>query len=303
MIVAVRNYYLLVSGWGRPDAIVELNWTFCAISPVTGIMAAWVQIFYAWRIYMLSKWKVLPLLIIAIALMQMSATIAIGVGIPLLQEVTQLHVYYKRTIVWLGGAAAADVIIAITMLYFLFSVRRHGFSDTQRVINRLIRGTVETGVVTAACALTELILFQVSPKTNLHIFFSAMLAKIYYNALMTSLNSRRSASKEQWGDFESRPVGQTSLTFMNSGSDGRKTGPGSKGALSSFTTTQGTTGGRGETVVHISTATERDLEAVDSHSVEEELKAGDFTGIPPSPLHRQEAIPMARIPEGYGRGY
>jgi hypothetical protein len=52
----------------------------------------------------------------------------------------------------------------------LFSVRRRGFSDTQRVINRLIRGTVETGVVTATCALTELILFQVSPKTNLHIF-------------------------------------------------------------------------------------------------------------------------------------
>lgn len=216
-----------------------------------------------------------------------------------------MHVYYKRTIIWLGGAAAADVIIAITMLYFLFSVRRHGFSETQRVINRLIRGTVETGVVTATCALTELILFQVSPKTNLHIFFSAMLAKIYYNALMTSLNSRRSSSKEQWGDFESRPPGQTSLTFMNTGSGqgGRSTGAGSKGALSSFTTTQGTAGGRGETVVHISTATERDMEAADSHSVEDELKSADFSGIPPSPHYKQEAIPMARIPEGYGRGF
>jgi hypothetical protein len=37
MIVAVRNWYLLVGGWGRPVAIIELNWTFCAISPVTGI--------------------------------------------------------------------------------------------------------------------------------------------------------------------------------------------------------------------------------------------------------------------------
>jgi hypothetical protein len=111
-------------------------------------VAAWVQIFYAWRIYMLSKWKALPLLIIAIALMQMSATIAIGVGvsiclclvpfnimlivfgtpqIPLLQDVTQLHVYYKRTIVWLGGAAAADVIIAITMLYFVRPISPYFF--------------------------------------------------------------------------------------------------------------------------------------------------------------------------------
>jgi hypothetical protein len=102
-----------------------------------------------------------------------------------------------------------------------------------------------------------------------------MLAKIYYNALMTSLNSRRSSSKEQWGDLDSRAAGQTSLTFMN-GQSGRSNGSGSKGPFSTFTTTQGTTttvGGRGETVVHISTATERDLEAVDSDSVGEELKS------------------------------
>jgi hypothetical protein len=44
-------------------------------------VAAWVQIFYAWRIYMLSKWKAIPLFIIAIALMQMTAAIAVAVGV------------------------------------------------------------------------------------------------------------------------------------------------------------------------------------------------------------------------------
>jgi hypothetical protein len=79
-----------------------------------------------------------------------------------------------------------------------------------------------------------------------------MLAKIYYNALMTSLNSRRSTSKDQWKDFESRAaVGQMSLSFVQSN-------PGQDRTMGV---------GRGETVVHISTSTERDIEAVDSDSM------------------------------------
>lgn len=52
----------------------------------------------------------------------------------------------------------------------LFTVRRNKLHGTQLVINRLIRATVETGVVTAACALVELIMFEVLPNTNLHLF-------------------------------------------------------------------------------------------------------------------------------------
>jgi hypothetical protein len=60
----------------------------CRADFVSTVVAAWVQIFYAWRIYMLSKWKILPLFIIAIAIMQMSATIAIGIGVSALSSLT-----------------------------------------------------------------------------------------------------------------------------------------------------------------------------------------------------------------------
>jgi hypothetical protein len=60
----------------------------CRADFVSSAVAAWVQIFYAWRIYMLSKWKILPLFIIAIAIMQMSATIAIGIGVSALPSLT-----------------------------------------------------------------------------------------------------------------------------------------------------------------------------------------------------------------------
>ncbi|KAI0799564.1 hypothetical protein BC629DRAFT_182469 [Irpex lacteus] len=252
LTVAVLGYYELCSGWGRPLKLLELNWTFSAVPFVTGLVAAWVQGFYAWRIYKIGEWKILPALIIAIALMQFSAALSIAIGVPTLKDVTELHLQYRRTIVWLGGAVAADVIIAVAMLYLLFTVRRSKFERTQRVINRLIKLTVETGVVTATSALMELIMFQVLPNTNLHIFFAAMLAKVYSNALMTSLNSRGVTDRRP--DLE--PGGAVSQQYSqySSYSDrpGRRTME-RQDPLKSFASNGGVVTNGPPTVVHIST--------------------------------------------------
>ncbi|KAI0683734.1 hypothetical protein BC835DRAFT_1423012 [Cytidiella melzeri] len=296
IVVAAQGWYALGLGWGRPLALLQLNWTFGTVPAITGIVAAWVQIFYAWRIYKLSQWIFLPGFIVAAALMQCAGALSITVGvgtfvtavpntydstkyhftqIPSLSDVTDLHLLYRRTIVWLGGAFAADIIIAVVMVYLLLSVRRSKFAHTQRVINRLIRLTVETGVVTATCAFMELIMFQVLPTTNLHLFFAAMLAKIYYNALMTSLNSRR--TEERLTDTNAISS-TTSSTFQT-----KRTGK--HNPFSSFTTSGGTTMGD-STVVHIST----DQEVDDTYSTDLKTK-----GVYKEDMHPANAIPMANI--------
>ncbi|KAI0684700.1 hypothetical protein BC835DRAFT_1388535 [Cytidiella melzeri] len=291
VVVAAQSWYAVGSGWGRPLALLELNWTFEAIPAITGIVAACVQIFYAWRIYRFSQWRIIPAFIVAVALMQCSAALSITAGIPPLQDVTELHILYRRTIVWLGGAAAVDVTIAATMLYLLFSARRNMFGHTQRIINRLIRLTVETGVVTATCALMELIMFQVLPATNMHLFFSSLLAKVYFNALMTSLNSRRTADRMTDTEHSSGgfavggrpPEVASSLRFATSSklSDRVRFSP-----FSSFTA--GPTAVVETTVVHVT----RDQEVGDRHG---ELKAIDMS----DDMHRQNSIPLTRISEGF----
>ncbi|KAI0085558.1 hypothetical protein BDY19DRAFT_441045 [Irpex rosettiformis] len=280
---AVLGYYSLVSGWGRPLALLQLNWTFSAVPLITGVVAAWVQTFYAWRIYKIGEWRYLPAFIIAIALMQCAAAISITVGIPSLPDVLALHILYRRTIVWLGGAAAADVIIAIAMLYLLFTVRRSKFERTKRVINRLIKLTVETGVITATSALLELIMFQVLPNTNMHIFFAAMLAKVYSNALMTSLNSRTISDRAR-ADLE--PGGAASQQYSQyssySNPPGRRTME-RQDPLRSFTTTGAVTNGP-PTVVHISTDRE-----VEYNYDEDDMKSNVVLG-PPS-----DTFPMTRM--------
>jgi len=187
--VAGFGWKNLCWGWGREEALLTLNWSLYGIPVVSGIVSAWVQTFYAWRIFKFARWKILPTFIILVALAQCAAATGVTIIIPS-ETVLQLHGQYKVTTVWLGGAALADIIIAVSMLYILFTARQNTLQTTQRVINSLICLTIETGVATATCAILELVLYLVFSTNNLHLFFATVLCKVYSNAFMTSLNSR-----------------------------------------------------------------------------------------------------------------
>ncbi|KAJ3879846.1 hypothetical protein F5051DRAFT_325022, partial [Lentinula edodes] len=193
IVVATTGWHTLCTGWGHPSSLQFPGWTFTALPCVSGVVAAWVQTFFAWRIHSLSRWRVIPISIFVLALAQCAAAFAIGIGFMSLRDITLLHKVnmFARTIIWLGGAALADLVIALSMLYLLYSAKRNTtFKETERMISRLIRLTVETGVVTATSAIMELILFQSFQENNLHFTIALMLCKIYSNAFMASLNSR-----------------------------------------------------------------------------------------------------------------
>jgi hypothetical protein len=44
-------------------------------------VAAWVQGFYAWRIFKIGQWTILPAFILAIALMQCAGALSITIGV------------------------------------------------------------------------------------------------------------------------------------------------------------------------------------------------------------------------------
>ncbi|KAI0321909.1 hypothetical protein OF83DRAFT_1168055 [Amylostereum chailletii] len=195
VVAASMGWHVLCAGWGRTINLATPGWTFSAIGAVDGLGATMFQVFYAWRIYVLKKWRVVPAAIILVALAQLGATLSITVGIANLKNLEQLHDFFPRTCVWLGGGAFADIMISIAMVSLLFSAKKnsHSLNSSDRVINRLIALSVETGMVTAASAIIELALFLGSQDTNLHLTFALILGKIYSNTLMTSLNSRVSS--------------------------------------------------------------------------------------------------------------
>ncbi|KAI9057887.1 hypothetical protein FKP32DRAFT_1597845 [Trametes sanguinea] len=176
-------------GWGDRQALVSPQWLWLE-SPVVGsLIAAAVQCFYAWRIYILSKSVIMGGFICVIALMQTSAGIASGIMAHLGNDlVTLQQTIMKPLIVWLGGSAICDIIIAAFMLYFLSRSKKGLPSDT--MLSRLIHLTVETGALTASAAVLDLVLFLAFKDNNLHMTPAIMLSKLYTNALMMLFNNR-----------------------------------------------------------------------------------------------------------------
>ncbi|EJF59788.1 hypothetical protein BD309DRAFT_1016901 [Dichomitus squalens] len=231
VIAGAMGWHVLCAGWGRQTNLIQPGWTFSAIGAGDGIIATTVQLFYAWRIWVLKKWRVIPGLIIVISLAQLGSTLSIAAGIANLQDISGLLPYFPRTTIWLGGGALADIFIAISMVYVLTTAKKnsHALKSSDRAINRLIRLSVETGIITAASAIIELGFFlgPTTKNTNLHLFFALILGKIYSNTMFTSLNSRLGT---QQATTSRAPTDVTSVSITGThnfrgGSTSVRTGP------------------------------------------------------------------------------
>ncbi|KIK53505.1 hypothetical protein GYMLUDRAFT_49288 [Collybiopsis luxurians FD-317 M1] len=205
--VAVTSiaWSFLVSGWGNSDALRFTGWGFALIPFISGLSAAWVQLFFAWRIFVLGKgrfhlvWKAIVIVICAISLTQGIAGMISGIKFLSINDITQFHLIYAPAAIWLAGSAFVDVLIAVSMVVLL-SVAKKRINllntSTSAVLTRLIHLTIETGSVTAIAAVVDLGFFLGQPSNNLHLLMALILGKLYTNTLYATLNSRPISSQQ-----------------------------------------------------------------------------------------------------------
>ncbi|KAJ7915416.1 hypothetical protein B0H13DRAFT_404452 [Mycena leptocephala] len=191
-------YWVLALGWGNTTALDILPWSCLATPIFTGITAALVQIFFAWRIYRLmhkTVWAcVVTAVILLLALMQ-GVTIFIVVArfahATAFSNLVKIRVGVKA---WLIAAAVCDVLITTTLIIIFYQYRMQMPSEERRTdtfMVKLMLTTVETGAVTTVTALIYLVLFLVYPKNNLEETPTFILGKLYANVLLFTLNVRR----------------------------------------------------------------------------------------------------------------
>ncbi|KAF9255456.1 hypothetical protein L218DRAFT_937646 [Marasmius fiardii PR-910] len=183
---AFQNF---VFGFGQPAALEEVHlvWLDCCITD--GIVAFVAQTFYAYRIYVLSKSKLLLGVIVSMALTQLGGAAAAAEVAKAVGTFTDRQRDFTAVGVWLGGSAACDIVIAVSMTYIL-SKCDAGFQETRDILNRIVRLTMETGILTATVATIDLVLFLVLPQSSYHMTPALILAKLYSNSLMVIFNSR-----------------------------------------------------------------------------------------------------------------
>ncbi|KAH7928985.1 hypothetical protein BV22DRAFT_1030009 [Leucogyrophana mollusca] len=165
-LVTQFGFDIYVYDYGEVSSLIAFHNTWFSSPIMEAIIAAAVQIFFAWRLYGLSKSRILAGVIIFLALGQMVAGI---VGGALLRQLNpssaELSVVTPLLGTWLSVAIFVDIIIAASMTICLWKSKT-GFKHSDAIMNRLIKLVVETGALTATVGIINVVLFVGVP-TNL----------------------------------------------------------------------------------------------------------------------------------------
>ncbi|KDQ22170.1 hypothetical protein PLEOSDRAFT_1109288 [Pleurotus ostreatus PC15] len=156
---------------------------------VTVLISTPIQIFVAWRIFIISRAKWLAGLICIFAFISMGGGFWTGITVTIIRRFDRKPELHWPALTWLLASAIADVIITASLALSL-SRRKTGISNTDDAVNRIIRLTIQTGLITAIFAALDVIFFLALPRTTINFIWDFALSKLYTNALLSTLNAR-----------------------------------------------------------------------------------------------------------------
>lgn len=182
-------YNCLINHFGDGDFLSRADWLFATDPALTGIIGGTVQIFFAWRVKILTGNIYLALTIVACSFASLLCGIATAIACGIVPAFVDFLKFKSVVTIWLAASSVSDILITCTLVFHLRK-HRSGFTSTDSQVDRIIRLTVQTGLLTAIWAFADMILYLLEP-TAWHLMFNFALSKLYTNSLMSSLNSRK----------------------------------------------------------------------------------------------------------------
>ncbi|KNZ73544.1 hypothetical protein J132_01352 [Termitomyces sp. J132] len=241
-------YETLIDHFGDTTHLETANWVFATGPALTGILGGLVQAFFAWRIKVLTAGRKITIIILFCATSSFLMGVATATAAGIVPQFDEFPKFRVTVILWLGCSSLADVLITGTLVFYLvnlnmktinllqdlmFDQKNHktGFIRTDTYIDRVIRLTVQTGLITAIWAFVDLMLFLLSASflqqdckwffltvccdffiPCRHLLFNTPLSKLYTNSLMSSLNARKFWWHDNEGD-DALAISSQSILF------------------------------------------------------------------------------------------
>lgn len=140
----------------------QLSTVFVTDPALTGIICGAVQLFFAWRVKVLTSNWYLGALVAILALAGIGGSIATASASLATGTFTKFQEFQSIVIVWLVSACVGDFTITAILVWYL---RKHktGFQGSDELVDRIIRATVQTGLITSIMAIIDLIVYLVDP--------------------------------------------------------------------------------------------------------------------------------------------
>ncbi|KAJ7182055.1 hypothetical protein C8R46DRAFT_1069088 [Mycena filopes] len=168
VLLTHHGWWWIITTWCEPQMFTQVVWSAPVIPFMSGLISAVVQVFYAWRIWTLTRTSIMRAICVLIVLVRKS--------------------FRTRFIV--SRSFVADIIITMCMTYILVQARnKSAWGPTETLLTKLINRIIQSGAATVIIAAIDLGLFVTVPDTNYYFVPSYILAKI--NSLMLNLNLRR----------------------------------------------------------------------------------------------------------------
>jgi len=201
-------YVLVISDFGHPERLITVPISLDTSTLFNAIVAMCAQGFFSFRIYRLCKRLYISLLTWTLSFLFLGGTAVVFVmGLQNLPFAT-----FEEQWGWLMNAlwaiaAANDLIIALALVFWLAGGRDESDRITP-VVDKLIAWTIETGVVTSAAAILNLVCFVTMRNNYIWIAWYFVTARLYSNSFLASLNSRatlRTIHEIQASRYPTRP--------------------------------------------------------------------------------------------------
>ncbi|KAJ7232637.1 hypothetical protein B0H12DRAFT_1328032 [Mycena haematopus] len=182
-------YEPLIIRYGQPETLIISPLLLRTDAILTVLISTPVQLFIAWRIQVVTHSYVLPGIIFILAIISFAGGIATTTIVTLHPAFASFINFRAEVVTWLASSAACDVVLTASLVYSLWT-KKTSVVATDSYINKLIRLSVQTGFITAAAAILDMIFFLAIPKTSFNFMFDFPLSKLYTNALISTLNAR-----------------------------------------------------------------------------------------------------------------
>ncbi|KAJ2932926.1 hypothetical protein H1R20_g4161, partial [Candolleomyces eurysporus] len=203
-----NTYQILAEGFGNPEVFQQTPFSGGTLPALNGLGGLCTQLFFAWRISVLSKsilGKLTSALVVMGAFAQCAAAIGVTIQYSLLaQDLSLINTLQRTVIAWLGGSFACDMLISLAMVVILLRTREAtAFGGSRNMLNALIVHTIENGAITTACAAAMLITYLGIKQANLYYAcFEYILGRLYASVLLATLNGRKRMRRAATSEIE-----------------------------------------------------------------------------------------------------
>ncbi|KAI0654681.1 hypothetical protein C8Q70DRAFT_514348 [Cubamyces menziesii] len=187
-------YAYLVEGFGDFAYFLQINWGIGVTVITSAGIALCVQGYYVWRVWCVSSKSLFWTVVIGVFAL---ARVAFGIGSTILSYVYPEWLLFRDTkssLVTisggLGSAALVDMLVALTLSYYLNKGRSSWHKESNSKINMILLYAVNTGAITGTASLLCVILFATQKQSLVFLGLVEIQAKLYANSFLGSLNAR-----------------------------------------------------------------------------------------------------------------